>query len=146
MSTQTLKCIFHSLDGFILCIQGEYILTHTDTHIHYIPYTVVQPPVILAQPEDMLGVSTGEEVSFVVVTRGSRVSYLWEYRNGTALPNDLRYEGKNSSILTIFNVNPQDSGVFRCHVSNAAGSQYTELAQLNVGMIKKFEVTKRIHF
>ena len=53
--------------------------------------------------------------------------YLWEKKN-----NDLtrRGHGMYSSELTITNLHPEDSGEYRCIISNATGniaSSYSEL-------------------
>ena len=53
--------------------------------------------------------------------------YLWEKKNSDLTP---KVQGVYSSELTIFNLQPEDSGEYRCIMSNATGriaSSYSKL-------------------
>lgn len=99
------------------------------------PSVAVNSPSILINPVNVLGVAIGDEVAFVVVAKGNRLSYLWEYGDGSPLPDDPRYDGKETTILTIFNLILEDSGLYRCRISNTAGLVYSQPAQLTVGTL-----------
>ena len=53
----------------------------------------------------------------------------WEKRNETLSPY---VHGVNSSSLTIFNMIPDDSGEYRCVVTNSTGTIKSEYSKLTV--------------
>ena len=55
--------------------------------------------------------------------------FQWEKRNDVLSPNA---HGVNSSNLTIFNLIPNDSGEYRCVVSNSTGVIESEYSTLTV--------------
>ena len=58
--------------------------------------------------------------------------YLWEKKNNNLPP---RAQGVHSSELTIINLRPEDSGEYRCIVSNATGrvaSSYSKLIAISM--------------
>jgi len=42
------------------------------------------------------------------------------------------FKGANSNMLTIYNIQPQDSGDYRCVIKNGSGSGYSNYAALTV--------------
>ena len=60
-------------------------------------------------------------------TGSGKFNYTWEKKSGK-IP--LRAKGVDSSHLTIFNLRPEDTGEYRCTISNSTGritSYYTKL-------------------
>lgn len=84
------------------------------------------PPHISRQPQSAL-VPVGEGITFTLTAQGTQpLQYQW-YRNGEALPSDT------TSDLTIEEVNlAMDGDQIRCVVSNAFGSDSSDIAHLDV--------------
>ena len=55
--------------------------------------------------------------------------YLWERMNDDLIP---RAHGMYSSELTIINLRPEDSGEYRCIISNATGTIASNFSKLIV--------------
>ena len=94
---------------------------HTWGPLVSFPPPAVDPPTIITDPQDILSVIPGHNVTFSVTATGLRLVYTWEQGNGSALPNNSRIV-INDNILTIQNVTTSDPNSYRCVVSNAAGS------------------------
>ena len=66
-------------------------------------------------------------LSMRCITHEKDFQYLWEKKNGNLPP---KAQGVYSSELTIVNLRPEDSGEYRCVMSNATGriaSSYSKL-------------------
>ena len=66
-------------------------------------------------------------LSMRCITHEKDFQYLWEKKNGNLPP---KAQGVYSSELTIVNLRPEDSGEYRCIMSNATGriaSSYSKL-------------------
>ena len=90
-----------------------------------ISVVVVQPAIIVSEPE---GISTvpGELVSFSVVAAGTEpLSYQW-------FKNEQRLEGESESKLSFVDVSAIDVGEYRVLVSNGAGSQSSKTVRLSI--------------
>jgi len=61
------------------------------------------------------------------------VNYTWEKRY-SSLPS--RAQGVNTSNMIIVNLKPEDSGKYRCIISNSTGKIYSEYASVVVKGIK----------
>ena len=65
-------------------------------------------------------------------TDAGALTYQWQ-RNGTDLdPPPAGVSGATTNTLTITNVQESSEGLYRCVVSNAAGSMTSNAAQLTV--------------
>jgi hypothetical protein len=85
--------------------------------------TIVSPPVINDQPQDV-SVLTGGRATFVVGASGSPpLSFTWQHA-GTNLPGALNY------ALTITNAQLVNTGAYRVVVSNVLGSVTSSVANL----------------
>lgn len=42
------------------------------------------------------------------------------------------FKGRTTNTLTVYNVQPEDSGYYRCSVSNNSGTTYSNYATLNI--------------
>ena len=93
--------------------------------------TVIDPPLITAQPSHLL-VLQGTNVSFGVSVTGSAafLSYQWRF-NGTNLVN------ATSAVYTIPSVATNNAGNYSVVITNAAGSAVSSNASLTVVMSPK---------
>ena len=90
------------------------------------------PPILLAQPEAMVDVAEGSNVTFSVIAAGYLLNYTWQRSNETQLTEGARYVGVAISTLTILSVQFGDVGGYVCTVTNTAGSVQSEEAQLTI--------------
>jgi len=97
------------------------------------PTHPVDPPVIAEQPTDMLEVVPGLPVMFSIMamTDAGTLSYQWQ-RNGVNIPPTSGVSGVNTRTLTIASVLESSEGMYRCVVTNDAGSTSSNTAQLTV--------------
>ena len=70
--------------------------------------------------------SNTESVSFTCEAEGA-TSYRWEKQGGD-ISSDVT--GVNTSVLTIRNIKPDNTGYYRCVASNASGSSFSKYAAL----------------
>jgi len=87
-------------------------------------------------------------ISFTCAGKGISSHYQWERHHGSLpttsegimifteftdilLPHVLT-KGANSDVLTVYNIQPQDSGDYRCVIRNNSGSAYSNYATLTV--------------
>jgi len=91
----------------------------------------IPAPVITGQPVSQ-AVCPGGSASFTVTVSatGTEVTYQWE-KNGVALTNGNGVSGAQSATLTISPVTAASNGIYRCLVTNPAGSSLTTAAYLN---------------
>jgi len=73
----------------------------------------VDPPKIVTDPQDILNVIPGHNVTFSVIVTGLRLVYIWEQGDGSALPSNNRFVTDNE-MLTIQNVTISDPNSYRC--------------------------------
>ena len=103
---------------------------------------VADPPRVTTHPRELKDAVPGKCAMFSVEATGTEpLSYKWEWspageRRGTEewQPCDLEsFPGADSSTLTIPSVQKLNEGSYRSVISNCAGSQISEPAQLSVG-------------
>ena len=89
-------------------------------------HSVGNLPVIIVNPIDKMikNDSNTESVSFTCEAEGATV-YKWEKQGGGISSNAT---GINTNILTIHNIQPNDTGYYRCIASNASGSSFSDYA------------------
>ena len=63
------------------------------------------------------------------IPNGNDFEYRWEKKNGN---NISRSQGINSRNLIITDLRPEDSGEYRCIVSNSTGTIPSDYSLLNV--------------
>ena len=86
-------------------------------------------PVITNNPVDVMIKGNGSiNISFTCGAEGA-TSYKWE-RQGGDISSDPT--GVNTSVLTIYNIQPNDTGYYRCIASNASGSSFSKYAMLGM--------------
>ena len=97
----------------------------------------MDPPVITTHPVDLLNQIPGTSVQFSVVATGESLTYQWQM-DGVALTDGAKYTGATTNMLTVANIQfPADEGSFNVIVSNGAGSDTSDSAMLDVGMLLK---------
>ena len=86
---------------------------------------------------------------FIVEATGTEpLNYQWEWKStihdGKWQPCDVeRFPGADSSTIVISSVQKSNEGSYRCVVSNCAGSQTSNPAELSVGECTTETFTKR---
>ena len=92
----------------------------------------------------------GKPVKFTTVATGTHLSYQWEWKppseageesseNEAWQPcNVERFPGADSSTMTIPTVQKSNEGSYHCVVSNCAGGQTSNPAELSVGKSPMF--------
>ncbi len=88
--------------------------------------TVIVPPSITSQPVSH-GVLNGDSAMFAVVASGSNLQYQWRFEG-------VNITGATSSILTLNSSNSASEGDYDVIVSNTAGRDTSEPAQLTVNI------------
>ena len=94
----------------------------------------MDPPVIESQPLNSRNIQLGSDVTFTVLAVGLSLSYEWEFGDGTALPDNPDFIGVDTPTFTIQSVTRDDVDSYRCAVSNAAGTVYSIIANMSLGM------------
>ena len=106
-----------------------------------------RPPQIV-RPQDARDIVPGETVSFTVQASGKDLKYCWQRKpldgeeetkiEWESLPkNSNKFQGGETSTLTIHSVHMSDEGEYRCSIFSATrnGSMFTEPAVLTTGKI-----------
>ena len=102
-------------------------------------FHAADPPRITTHPRGVKDAVPGNLVEFTIQATGTEpLNYQWEHKIGGGSGEwqscDVkRFQGTNSSILTIPSVQKSNEGSYRCTVSNCAGSETSECATLTVG-------------
>ena len=85
------------------------------------------PPAIVTQPLDTTNVLQGGYATLAVAANGTTpLRYQWYYNNSTLVPN------ATNANLTLTNISPSAAGLYRCVVTNVAGSITSSNAALGV--------------
>ena len=94
----------------------------------------VDPPQIAEQPANRLEVDPGTPVTFnVTATTGAgSLTYQWQQNDTNIDPSTSGVSGATTNTLTIASVQESDEGMYRCVVTNDAGSTTSNAAQLTV--------------
>ena len=108
----------------------QYILANYECY-YYLTEKFIPPTVEMPQSSVYLKINT-YNLSMRCNPNEKSFNYLWERKSNNLPP---RAKGVQSSELTIVNLRPQDSGEYRCIVSNATGraaSSYSELVAISM--------------
>jgi hypothetical protein len=83
------------------------------------------PPIITSQPQSQVVCSgSGQSATFSVNATGIQLSYQW-MKDGMYIP------GATSATYTIPTVTASDAGSYQVVITNAGGTQYSDIAYLN---------------
>ena len=102
-------------------------------------FCVAEPPRITSHPQDLKDAVPGKHVMFTAEATGTEPrNYQWEWKPAKddsewQLCDAERFPGADSSTLTIPSMRKSNEGSYRCAVSNCAGSQSSNPAELSVG-------------
>ena len=97
---------------------------------------VADPPRVTSHPEDLKDVVPGKPVMFTAKATGTQpLSYQWEWKaageGGGRHPCPA--EWSDGATLTIPSVQKSNEGLYCCVISNCAGNQASNPAELSVG-------------
>ncbi len=104
--------------------------------------TVVQiaKPEIQTHPTDNQ-VAAGYTALFTVTARGDQLSYQWQYRKSSSGSwTDATAEGNKGAVLRVPGTASRNGYQYRCKVSNAGGTVYSNAATLTVAADEKPDV------
>jgi len=91
--------------------------------------TVIDPPVITAQPQSQVAAQTGAGVTYTVSASGTApLGYQW-YFQGTGI------SGATNTSYTINNVQTTNIGYYQVMVTNSAGTATSSNATLQIGSL-----------
>lgn len=122
---------------------GSYVLKVTNaagtTFASPIAVTVTgtpTAPVITTQPASQTVAAAATATFTVAATGDTSFTYVWS-KNGTVLSDGGNISGATSATLTIANVQPTDTGVYRVTVTNGVASVTTVPAVLGLTTASK---------
>ena len=120
--------------AFALAVQGNLVFAADGDHglsILALQGGSAEPPKITTQPVPQT-VGFGGAATFAVIATGTEpLSFQWQV-DGVALADSARVSGATAPTLTIAGVEARDLGLYRCVVSNGAGSDLSEAAELRL--------------
>ena len=99
----------------------------------------VVDPRVTSHPQELKDAVPGKPAMFSVEATGTEpLNYQWEWKPVTGDSewescDGVRFAGADSSTLTIPSVQKSNEGRYRCVVSNCAGDQTSNPANLSVG-------------
>jgi hypothetical protein len=88
----------------------------------------ITPPYITSHPKSQTVIS-GRSVTFYVSATGDNLEYQWQTAQSGAWVN---ISGKTSNSITVNAITADNGRQYRCQVSNAAGTVYSNAATLTV--------------
>jgi len=117
--------------GQILCVKKVLCVNPNDDHSNYVgppalPTVVMSNPLIHLQTND-------QQLTMKCVPDTEGVNYTWEKRYST-LPS--RAQGVNTPTMIIVNLKPEDSGEYRCVITNSTGRIFSEYTSVVVRGMK----------
>lgn len=91
----------------------------------------VQPPFVAQHPVGRV-VCEGDSAVLTVEARGSGcLSYRWQ-KDGADISEGERFSGVGTAALSVTGALPEDTGSYRCLVSNPYGSELSDPASLSI--------------
>ena len=112
-------------------------------HITFLDYFSLNvhpadPPRITSHPQQANDAVPGRPIEFTVQATGTEpLTYEWQWKPAgeeSSSEEWQRFPGADSPKLTISSVEKSNEGSFRCAISNCAGCQTSNTANLVVGM------------
>ena len=107
--------------------------------------SVLFPLIVIQHPQSQAEIA-GSSVTFSAAVSGSSpIGYHW-YRNGAPLADDGRISGSLSNVLSISNIQTNDSGSYWLVASNAVGAVTSATATLDVLGAPRITVQPASHY
>ena len=89
---------------------------------------LLQPPNFVMSPSNQtVELSTNNRNISLICMANNTLSYIWDRQNG-GIPSGAI--GKYSNILILINVQPKDSGNYRCVATNNYGTRISDYATI----------------
>ena len=110
---------------------------------------VVEPPRIITPPQELREVVGGKSARFSIQATGAEpLNYKWQWKpTGKSCASEewepCRAKWSSGATLTIPKVEKSNEGNYRCVVSNFAGDQTSNPAELTVGKNATFSTQLR---
>ena len=104
---------------------------------------VAEPPRITTHPQQLRNAIPGKPTSFTIQATGTEpLSYSWQWKPAEESKEwqPCNALGSNTATLTIPSVQKSNEGSYCCIISNYAGSQTSNAADLSVGKNSTFDV------
>jgi len=101
--------------------------------------SLADPPRITTHPQEVKDAAPGKPVNFTIGTTGTEpLSYQWQWKpageeGGSEEWQLCDVEGTQTTVLSIPSVRKSNEGLYRCNISNCAGSQTSNTATLSLG-------------
>ena len=126
----------------LLCHHDNFHVIAVNTNFLLIP--TATPPQITSQPTTLKEITTGKPVTFSLQATGTEpLNYQWQYwkpegeKDESEAWQDITCDGVKfqevKAGLKLTAVQACDAGYYRCVVSNSAGSETSQCANLVVG-------------
>ena len=115
----------------------------------FVSICVVEPPRIVTHPQELREVVEGKPARFSIQATGTEpLNYKWQWQpTGKGCVSEewepCRAKWSSGATLTIPKVEKSNEGNYRCVVSNFAGDQTSNPAELTVGKGAKFSTHPR---
>ena len=88
------------------------------------------PPIITQHPLNMTIDLVNNSTDVSLTCKADKASsYIWERQTGV-IPSDST--GINTNTLTLINIQPEDTGSYRCVAANASGSSEFHYASIAI--------------
>ena len=100
-------------------------------HRNFYLYTIADPPRITTHPQELESIVEGKDAMFTVQATGNEpLTYKWEWK--PAESKEWQLCNAQGSTLTIPKVQKSNEGSYHCVISNCAGEQTSNPANLTV--------------
>ena len=98
---------------------------------HPLLSSAVDVPIVITDPQDVVNVIPGHNVTFSMRATGLRLTYTWQQGDGSTLPNNSRFITDNETLI-IQDVMLSDPNSYRCVVTNSAGNATSNSANFTL--------------
>jgi len=106
-----------------------YLLTfdHRFTFVLGLPSTISQPTI--SPIRQVIHLTTSNLIISLRCEANAELSYTWERQDGS-IPSSVT--GLNTNTLTFVNLQVEDAGQYRCVITGACGTSFSEYATIEI--------------